>query len=127
MKGQPVRDPTLSEVLQAYSGHPEFDRELDDPNALGADNSVLNIASYRGNLSHVRVLVLHGANVNFRGDMGYTALHDAVSRGHRPVIEYLLDHGADPRIANEFGETAFDLAHKSNDKRIASLIRRYKR
>lgn len=117
-------DLTLSDVLTHYSGHAEFEGcTLTDANARGADNSILNVAAFRGNLTHVRVLVENGANVHFKGDMGYTPLHDAVSAGHGSVAAYLLDHGADPNTRNEFGQTALEMASQANDKTMLRLLK----
>lgn len=39
-----------------------------------------------------------------------TALHSAAQYGHTPVVSLLLEHGCDPGIRNNRGETALDLA-----------------
>lgn len=117
-------DPLLSDVLREYAGHSEFSRAPTEANARGADNSILNIAAYRGNLSHVRVLLAHGADIDAAGDMGNTPLHDAVSRGHIQLVEYLLEQGASVSPRNEFGKTALEEAVAAGFREIAALIRK---
>ena len=115
----------LDEVLAFYAGHAEFfNRPPEDANAVGSENSILNIASYKGNLGHVKLLVSNGANLNFQGDMGNTPLHDATSSGSQNVVEFLLKAGSDPKIRNEFGNTALDDALARGNRKIASIIRK---
>ena len=57
------------------------------------------------------VLDEHGLQVNsvlWAG--GYTVLHDAVVEGPPKLVEYLLTHGAEVNIANEYGDTPLDEA-----------------
>lgn len=46
----------------------------------------------------VDLLLLHGANINSKTYSGGTALHAAVFKKRWDVVEYLLEHGADPRV-----------------------------
>jgi len=46
-----------------------------------------------------------GADVNARGGLGDTTLHEAVAYGCDEAVAVLLQHGADPRIANRSGRT----------------------
>jgi ankyrin repeat protein len=56
----------------------------------------LMAASRAGNLSAVRYLIDHGADVGARTRSGYTALYAAASwPGNAAVIQTLLEHGAD--------------------------------
>jgi len=121
-------DPPLADVLIDYSVHPEFERQSPlDANAKGVDDFLLNLAVRRGVLAHVRVLIDNGANINCQGDMGFTALHDAVSARHELIADYLLTHGANPLIRNEFGDTPLEMAIKGGQVQMAKLIRRHLR
>ena len=44
----------------------------------------------------------------------------------KAIIEYLLQHGADPRIKNIEGKSSIDYAKKDNLKEIIRLINKYK-
>ena len=52
-----------------------------------------------------------GADVNTRDHEGYTALHHAASRGDLEMIEYLVEHGADPTAVSRYGQTTADMAN----------------
>jgi ankyrin repeat protein len=60
----------------------------------------LHIASHRGDLRAVELLVQAGLGLNQQGDMGYTPLHYASTP---EIVEFLLSKGARTDIFNEFG------------------------
>lgn len=45
--------------------------------------------------------------------MGNSALHIAAKHGHFLIVKYLLENGANVRIANRQGLTAYDFAQTS--------------
>ena len=51
-------------------------------------------AAFDGDVNRVREAVEHGADVNFRGRGGFTALLAAARNGHLDVVKYLVEHGA---------------------------------
>ena len=53
---------------------------------------------------------------------GNTALIEAVIHKHGQVIDYLLENGADIRITNSVGKTAFCYALKNKDKDTANTL-----
>ena len=52
-------------------------------------------AARQGDLSAVARLVDAGAAVGWRDKDGWTALHGAARKGHRDIVRYLVEHGAD--------------------------------
>jgi len=64
------------------------------------------------------------ANLNVCNWLGQTALHDAVLRGPDAVdlVEHLLRMGADPNVADSYGNTCLHLALKCE---IGSVLLRY--
>jgi ankyrin repeat protein len=81
-----VRVPSLK-VAEFLAAHPKTKVELRNDK----DESVLMLAALKGYLGLVEKLVENDADVN---KTGWTPLHYAASRGHVPVIMYLLDHSA---------------------------------
>ena len=60
----------------------------------------------------VRYLVEEcGADVTVRDHNGYTTIHHAASRGDTWLVQYLIDHGADPLAVARTGQTTIDLAN----------------
>lgn len=45
-------------------------------------------------------------------------MHNAAYDGNLPIVQLLLDSGADPSIKNSNNQTAFDVAKKVKIKRI---------
>ena len=58
-----------------------------------------------------------GINLNVKTSGGNTPLHFAVINGNNKIIKILLDAGADPKIKNDAGQTAyFEAASRFADK-----------
>lgn len=77
--------------------------------AIGVPDSVSwNPASQRDVITY---LVEAGADPNAAAAGGVTPLHRAVRNRCSAAVEALLGAGADPRLPNDRGSTAFDLAH----------------
>jgi len=64
--------------------------------------SALVVSSHSGHGSFATWLLNEGSNPNLM-DAGYSALHAAILRGDRPLVEELLKHGADPNARLETG------------------------
>ncbi len=142
-----LREPSLK-VAQLLAGWPKVKTEVRNDK----DESVLMLASIKGYLPLVKLLVEHDADVN---KPGWTALHYASSAGHVPVIDYLLDNsayidaespngttplmmaamygtpeavkvliqaGADLNLKNAVGLTALDFAVRSGRQNSKALI-----
>jgi CubicO group peptidase (beta-lactamase class C family) len=54
--------------------------------------------SLEGDLSAIKLLISHGANVNAKVKPGITALHAAKISGRKEIVSLLLEKGADPNI-----------------------------
>ncbi len=65
-----------------------------------------------GWLPAVTYLVVElGVDVNVRDADGYSAVHNAASRGDNEVIELLVEHGADVTFVSRRGQTTVDMAN----------------
>lgn len=70
----------------------------------------------RSSLSCVRVRPQSNALVNVANLQGNTALHEAVRRGHQPLVELLLRGGASPGLRNKRQRTPLDCAYELGGK-----------
>ena len=52
-----------------------------------------------------------GADVNARDHNGYSALHNAASRGDDEMILYLVEQGGDVTVVSRRGQTTADMAN----------------
>ncbi len=108
-----------------------------DPNATESDNrsnqlslakgtmgrdSVLMRAVQRGHQEVAHMLVEVGADVNYRGFMGKTALYDAVINGRLNIVNYLIDNGADVNIGSYAGITPLMEAAKMGNVQLVSKL-----
>ncbi len=63
-------------------------------------------------------MIENGADVNAKAKDGTTPLHDAMRFLSQELVDYLVQHGADPSIPNEDGKSVIDLYPErfGNDK-----------
>ena len=88
-------------------------------------NTALHLASSRGHLDIVRLLLTEGADITIADNDGMTALHWASSRGHLDIVRLLLTEGADITIADNNGRTALILASRNGHIDIANCLRKW--
>jgi ankyrin repeat protein len=74
----------------------------------------LTFAGKRGTVDTVKMLLDHGADVNFQNNYGLTALMTASSDRNVDVIKLLIQYGADVNIKDRNGETALIMAASSS-------------
>jgi len=66
---------------------------------MGADQiEQLNSACFMGSVDKVKQLLAEGVDVNGRSNSGATPLTSAVEMNSAPVVELLLQKGADPNL-----------------------------
>merc|ERR1719482_2615196 len=101
-------------IEAAFDGrHRDVERLLSEGALIEAVDrngySALSEACIAGQTIVVGHLLRALANPNARASDGRTPLHRAAFHCWQPVINLLLDHGADPKIRDEAGVTAADL------------------
>lgn len=114
-------------ILRKYSDVPDMHGSqlltVDDKSVYG--DQVLHLACVKGDLDDVKILLQSNADINARGEKGFTPLHYAVEQRRIEVVEYLLSVGADPCIINDNGDTAQDLAELLEYDEILSSLKPY--
>jgi ankyrin repeat protein len=65
-----------------------------------------------GTVPVARLLLDHGADIDTRCEQGTTAFYMAASWVHMELVQFLLLHGADPKIKNNEGRTALQQVRK---------------
>lgn len=70
----------------------------------------------------MELLLQHGADVDARQQLGYTALHTAAQLGDEVILDLLLARGADPRASGEDGRTPADLATAHGQTQIVKRL-----
>lgn len=88
----------------------------------GFGNTLLNIASTRGEIEEVDALLDAGADPNIQGEHGCTPLHDAVGQGHLEIVRRLLERGASVKILNDAGIAPRERAAQKGRKDIIELF-----
>ncbi len=81
-----------------------------DPNLVYNTNTALTYAARDGFTDIARLLIDHGANVNWIDGEGVTPLILASFKDHIELVELLLAHGADTTIRDQWNRTALDYA-----------------
>jgi len=86
-----------------------------------AGMTALHQAVLDDSLVLVRLLLLHGAQIDKTDTDSWTPLHAAAANGHYNIVRYLLSQGADPDKETEDGETAADLVDEEDKRTLAVL------
>jgi ankyrin repeat protein len=97
-------------------GHADYNRWIPH----GGETALL-FAARAGDLESAKLLVASGANVQDADAWGVSAMVLAAHAGHRDVVEFLLEQGADPN-ASAPGFTALHLAIMRRDEPMAAAL-----
>ncbi|CAH2306160.1 BRCA1-associated RING domain 1 [Pelobates cultripes] len=84
--------------------------------------TMLHLASIKGDLQEVGVLLKNGANPNVKDNAGWTPLHEACNHGHTKVVELLLKHYALVNTAGYQNDTPLHDASKNGHLAIVQLL-----
>ena len=103
----------------------DVNKQID--NEVGDYTTSLKLASEKGYLDLVKILLEHGADVNSTtGDYDYTALMYASKYEHIKIVQILLKHGADVNIQNRNGFTALIYASENGFVKIVKMLLEHK-
>ncbi|XP_063286037.1 BRCA1-associated RING domain protein 1 [Pelobates fuscus] len=84
--------------------------------------TMLHLASIKGDLQEVGVLLKNGANPNVKDNAGWTPLHEACNHGHTKVVELLLKHHVLVNTAGYQNDTPLHDASKNGHLAIVQLL-----
>lgn len=88
----------------------------------GKEDALLSAAT-AGNLEVVEALVKDGVDIECRDYRGRTPLLLAIWENHYTTSVFLLDHGADVRVQDKFGETPLSTVDTWNNQLFTELKR----
>ena len=85
---------------------------------------------YNSKFKVVDILISYGIDINFNkktdwNPLGNTPLCHAACYGDKKMIEFLINHGADPLISNKSGKRPYLIALKEGKIENAELLRKY--
>ncbi|KAG8820239.1 hypothetical protein FRC17_010213 [Serendipita sp. 399] len=107
-KAASIRDPSMLEFLVSKRA-----------NTVLCGGLAVYIATSRRNLDNLRVLIRHGANVNYCTEYGGSALQESARLDQWEIMELLLESGADVnQQGGEYG-SPLQVAIESGSKQIA--------
>lgn len=89
---------------------------INELNSCGV--SLLHEAAAKGDAEGVRLLLLHGAEVNRQSLNGSSPLHEAVREGNAVSASILIEHGADLFTETDNGLLPIDMAQDTDMKRF---------
>ena len=86
--------------------------DLDEKNDWG--DTPLHLASQKGHIDFILILLEYGAYVNEKGHDGSISLHEASYYGHNDCISALLKHNAKIDAKDNNGDTPLHFASQYN-------------
>jgi ankyrin repeat protein len=87
----------------------------------------IHIACYNNSikdspLSNVKIFVERGADINSLDSRGASPLLVCCSSGREDIIQYLIEHGADPTCKNSSNQSAFDVCAFHNHEQLGMKL-----
>jgi len=87
------------------------------------DRAPLMDATYFDDIAFIKTLISKGSNVNLKEKHGgFTPLMVAATRCRASTVEFLIKHGANVNVRNNFGWTALMMASDDGRKEIMELF-----
>lgn len=68
-----------------------------------AGESLLHAAARRGYIENLAYYIQMGMSVDSADNAGFTALHEAVTKGHYECVKLLLEQGSNPNVQSSDG------------------------
>ena len=115
---------TLEQLYKEIEDVADFSGiELSDPNTLGLFSTrPLHVAAVWGDCEAIKMLVEAGANLNEKGEHGFTPLFEAVAQNHLEAVKLLIELGAQP-IRNDDGQLPSEYASVSKSEEMIEVLK----
>lgn len=104
----------LAEIALAHGAEPD--------RAVNEGKPLLNHLICWGQIPQTMWMLEHGASPNIPDGRGWTALHQAASRGNAGMMEALLDAGGDVKRRDRDGDTPVDVAAKTKREKLVRMM-----
>jgi len=104
----------LAELALSHGAN--LDRAVDDGKPL------LNNLVRWGQVGPALWMLERGASPNIADERGWTAVHQAASRGNEKVMKAVLAAGGDPARSDNEGSTPIDIARANRRGKIVALL-----
>jgi ankyrin repeat protein len=102
----------------------EYIIEKSEVNACSMNGSTpLLLASIKGHVQVMKLLLKHGAKTDVKTHSGNTPLLVACMYGHNEAVQLLLENGANRLDKNFFGGTTFSLAQENGHTKVMELLK----
>lgn len=95
--------------------------ELDRATANG--KPLLNDLIRWGQIPAMTWMLKHGASPNIRDEYGWTAAHQAASRGNARMMKAVLDAGADLKRKDRYGSTPVEVARSAKRDQLVAMMK----
>jgi ankyrin repeat protein len=93
------------------------------PDRATANNKpLLNDLIRWGRMDGTTWMLAHGASPNVRDADGWTAVHQAASRGNARMLQATLRAGGDPARKDKLGHTPLDVARMMRREKLVPLL-----
>jgi len=97
------------------------------PNEITGRRYPLNYAALNGDIPICKLLLKHDAKVNNQDRFERSALMDAAFKGQVNTVKFLLANGANPRLKDNHGKTAWDLAKSNGHAELLPMLEAHAR
>jgi len=108
------------EAIIALLRRASLDIDINRINMAGM--TALHQAVLDENIVVIRLLLIHGANINKRDGDSWSPLHAAAANGNPTIVKYLLSQGADRDLLTDEGETPADLVDPEDTEVLEALL-----
>jgi ankyrin repeat protein len=120
-------DPTAALPAGAWKADPAFAdaalrRGADPDKATSGGRPLLNDLVRWGQVTQALWLLGRGASPNVADPQGWTALHQAASRGNERMLRAVLDAGGDKRARDRGGMVPRDIAQVMGRRKLLPLL-----